>query len=628
MGRFWLIVAVMLTINFVIALSIRPAPPRVTVPYSYFRAQAQVGNVAEVSSQASTIQGSFRQVVHFPASSTRATKQFKTERPAFADDQLLGLLLAKKTVVNAKPVQKGQSLLVTILVGVLPTALLIGLLFWFMRRAAAGAGGALTGLGRSKARKYQANEQRTTFDDVAGIDEATDELEEVVDFLRHPERYRRLGGMIPKGVLLTGLPGTGKTLLARAVAGEADVPFYSISASEFVEMIVGVGASRVRDLFEQAKKDAPSIIFIDELDAVGRVRGAGALSGGNDEREQTLNQILTEMDGFTGSEGVIVLSATNRPEILDPALLRAGRFDRRITVNPPDQDGRMKILRVHTRSVPLAEELDLKDIAASTPGMVGADLRNLANEAALTAARRGHEAVWRQDFSDALERIVLGAARRIVISPEERRRTAYHESGHALLGMLQPGADPVRKVSIIPRGRALGVTFQSPETDRYGYSESYLRGRIVGALGGRAAEQLVYGEGTTGAESDLEQATAVARQMVGRWGMSEQVGLVSALPAAGEESYTLPGSPGAASPRTLERIDDEVRRITDECYAQAIATLTEHRGQLNALAHALLEHETLDEADAHAAAGLAVPPATQAERPSQHAGEPRVPASA
>jgi cell division protease FtsH len=615
MGRFWLILLVLLTLNWAIALSIRPATSRVTVPYSYFRGEAQVGNVAEVSSKASTIQGTFRRAVHYPATDKHATTRFKTERPAFADDKLLGLLLAKKTVVNAKPVDKGQSLLVTILVGVLPTALFIGLLFWFMRRAAAGAGGALSGLGRSKARKYERNEQRTTFADVAGIDEATEELEEVVDFLKHPERYRRLGGMVPKGVLLTGLPGTGKTLLARAVAGEAEVPFYSISASEFVEMIVGVGASRVRDLFEQAKKDAPSIIFIDELDAIGRVRGAGALGGANDEREQTLNQILTEMDGFTGSEGVIVLAATNRLEILDPALLRAGRFDRRITVNPPDQAGREKILRVHTRSVPLADEVHLDDIAASTPGMVGADLRNLANEAALSAARRGHDAVQIQDFTDALERIVLGAARRIVISPDERRRTAFHESGHALLGMLQPGADPVRKVSIIPRGRALGVTFQSPESDRYGYSESYLRGRIVGLLGGRAAEQIIYGEVTTGAESDLEQATALARQMVGRWGMSEQVGLVSALPAAGEETFTLPGSPGAASPRTLERIDDEVRRITEECYEQAIATLTDHRSQLNVLAQVLLEHETLDEADAYAAAGIARPSDTAALQP-------------
>jgi cell division protease FtsH len=357
-------------------------------------------------------------------------------------------------------------------------------------------------------------------------------------------------------------------------------------------MIVGVGASRVRDLFEQAKKDAPAIIFIDELDGIGRSRGAGALIGSNDEREQTLNQILTEMDGFTGTEGVIVLAATNRPEILDAALMRPGRFDRRITINPPDQDGRTSILRVHTRSVPLDPAIDLNAIASSTPGMVGADLRNLVNEAALTAARRGHDDVKPADFADALERILLGAARHIVISPEDRRRTAFHEAGHALLGMLEPGADPVRKVSLIPRGRALGVTFQSPDADRYGYSESYLHGRIAGALGGRAAEHLVFGEVTTGAESDLEQATALGRQMVGRWGMSKAIGLLSAIPAPGEEAFVLRGSPGSSSPRTMERIDDEVCRITEQAYARARATLSEHRPQLDALAEALLAKET------------------------------------
>jgi cell division protease FtsH len=465
----------------------------------------------------------------------------------------------------------------------------------------------LGGMGRSKARKYAANEQRTTFDDVAGIDEATEELAEVVDFLKQPDRYRRLGGKIPRGVLLTGLPGTGKTLLARAVAGEADVPFYSLSASEFVEMFVGVGASRVRDLFEQAKRDAPAIIFIDELDAIGRARGSGGATGGNDEREQTLNQILTEMDGFTGSEGVIVLAATNRPEILDPALLRAGRFDRRITVNPPDQEGRLKILKVHTRDVSLAADADLEALASSTPGMVGADLRNLANEAALSAARNGHEGVEQRDFTDALERIVLGATRRIVLSEDDRRRTAYHEAGHALLGMLQPGADPVRKISIIPRGQSLGVTFQSPESDRYGYGESYLRGRLIGLLGGHAAEQLVYGETTTGAESDLAQATSLARQMVGRWGMSEEVGFVTALPGPGEGGYLLPGATDTPSPRTLELIDEEVRRLTEQAHVEALAMLNDHRDQLDALAGALLQQETLDAADAYAAAGIPTP---------------------
>ena len=621
MARFWLLVAVMLTVNWVLALAIRPEPSRLTLPYSVFRAQAQLGNVAEVSSREATIQGTFREELRYPAGKDgRTAKKFVTERPAFADDELLAMLLSKGTVVNAKPPDEGQPVWVTILVGFVPTMLLVGFFVWMMRRAASavGGGGMLGGMGRSKARRYAADEQRTTFDDVAGIDEATEELAEVVDFLKHPDRYRRLGGMIPKGVLLTGLPGTGKTLLARAVAGEADVPFFSISASEFVEMIVGVGASRVRDLFEQGKKNAPSIIFIDELDAIGRVRGAGAVGGANDEREQTLNQILTEMDGFTGSEGVIVLAATNRPEVLDAALLRAGRFDRRITVNPPDQDGRLKILRVHTRSVPLADEADLEVIASSTAGMVGADLRNLVNEAALSAARRGHEAVRHEDFADALERIVLGAARRIVLSEDDRRRTAYHEAGHALLGMLQPGADPVRKVSIIPRGRALGATLQSPEADRYGYGERYLRGRIIGLLGGRAAEQIVYGETTTGAESDLEQATALARQMVGRWGMSDAIGPVSALPGAGDEGFFQPGAPNAASPHTLELIDDEIRRITEEALDQAIQTLSDHRAQLDALAAALLRTETLDEPDAYAVAGIPQPVAA-GEAPAETA---------
>jgi cell division protease FtsH len=598
-----------------VALSLGPAPARPTVPYGTFRQQVIAGNVAEVTSRGSTINAVLRRGIRYPPGKTGAmVDHIKSERPAYARDDLLALMLSKGTKVTAEPVSRTPSTIVSLLSGLLPILLIGAFVFWILRRASGAGGGMLGGMGRSKAHKYAANEQRTTFADVAGIDEATEELAEVVDFLKNPDRYRQLGGMIPKGVLLTGLPGTGKTLLARAVAGEADVPFYSISASEFVEMLVGVGASRVRDLFEQAKRDAPAIIFIDELDAIGRARGAGGLSGANDEREQTLNQILTEMDGFTGSEGVIVLGATNRPEILDPALLRAGRFDRRITVNPPDQDGRLRILKVHTRGVPLARDADLDAIASTTPGMVGADLRNLANEAALSAARRGHDSVRQEDFMGALERILLGATRRIVLSEEDRRRTAYHEAGHALLGMLLPGADPVRKISIIPRGRSLGVTVQSPESDRYGYGEHYLHGRLVGLLGGHAAEQLVYGETTTGPESDLEQATALARQMVGRWGMSDEVGLVSALPAPGEGGYVVPGGPGSASPHTLELIDHEVKRITDEAHAQAVSMLRDHRAQLDALAAALLHSETLDAAEAYAAAGI---PMTGAAPPVQ-----------
>jgi cell division protease FtsH len=602
-ARFWWILVALLALNWFIVSLIPDRSSRLDVPYTVFREQVAAGNVSEVTSRGDTIQGDFRKEVTYPADSDETDDQFETQRPAFADDGLLQLLIDNDVVVNAEPIDQGRSLLATILLSFGPVILLV-LLFVFLMRRAAGAAGGITGLGRSKAKRYDASGQRVTFQDVAGIDEAEEELVEIVDFLRNPDRYRRLGGRIPRGVLLSGPPGTGKTLLARAVAGEANVPFFSLSASEFVEMIVGVGASRVRDLFAQTKAAAPAIIFIDELDAIGRARGGSASLGGNDEREQTLNQILTEMDGFSGTEGVIVLAATNRPEILDPALLRPGRFDRRVTVNPPDRDGREAILRVHTRGVPLADDVDMAALAASTPGMVGADLANLVNEAALTAARHSQERVRMEDFTNALERIVLGAERRIMLSEEERRRTAYHESGHALLGMLQPGADPVRKVSIVPRGRALGVTFQAPDTDRYGYGSEYLRGRIIGALGGRAAEEIVFGDVTTGAESDLEQVTSIARRMVGRWGMSEEVGPVTVLPGPNDEPLLFPGLQGQVSPHTQELVDAEVRRIVDDCYGEAIRLLGENRPRLDALADALLERETLDEADAYQAAGI------------------------
>jgi cell division protease FtsH len=472
------------------------------------------------------------------------------------------------------------------------------------RRQQSTLGGLLGGGGARK--RVDPQSVRVTFDDVAGIDEVKAEISEVVDFLRDPGKYRRLGARAPKGVLLTGAPGTGKTLLARATAGEANVPFFSASASEFIEMIVGVGASRVRELFSEARKVAPAIIFIDEIDTIGRTR-AGALSvGGHDEREQTLNQILTEMDGFTGSEGVVVLAATNRPDVLDPALLRPGRFDRQIVVHAPDRKGRLEILRVHTRSVPLAKDVDLDQIAASTPGMTGADLANLVNEAALLAARRGQPDVSQSDLTDALEKVQLGTARKVVIPEEERRRTAYHEAGHALLGMLQPGADPVRKVSIIPRGRSLGVTLSTPETDRYGYDEKYLRGRIIGALGGKAAEQEVFGVVTTGAERDLETVTRIARAMVGRWGMSDRLGSVSVLPAEGDPRMA------GTSDAMLNAVDEEVRRIVDECYGEARRLLKANRDKLDAIVKQLLVHETLDERDVYAAAGI--------ERPAQNGG--------
>jgi cell division protease FtsH len=452
-----------------------------------------------------------------------------------------------------------------------------------------------------------------TFKDVAGVDEAKEELSEVVDFLRHPDKYQKLGGRIPHGVLLSGPPGTGKTLLARAVAGEADAPFFSIAASEFVEAIVGVGASRVRDLFAQAKEAAPAIVFIDELDAIGRSRtsGVAGFSGGNDEREQTLNQILTEMDGFDSSTSVIVIGATNRPDVLDQALLRPGRFDRRVAVQPPDRGGREAILKVHTRGVPVGPDVDLGRIAATTPGMVGADLANLVNEAALLAARRNHEAVLEADFTDALERIILGAERQVMMTVEDRRRTAYHEGGHAIVGMLTEGADPVRKVSIIPRGLALGVTFAAPETDRYSYREPEALAKIKVALGGRAAEEVVFEEISTGAESDIEQLTEIARQMVGRWGMSPAIGPIAVLPRDGTGPFLPAGT--EASPETQTLVDSEVRRIVEESHKEVLALLKDNRAKLDSLAAALLEHETLDEDDVYAAAGVERAPSPRAD---------------
>lgn len=603
--RLWRFVLIFFVINLALSALFGGGDDRQRVPYTLFVEQVDGGNVAEVTSRGEDVQGVFTEAVTYPADSGQVIESFKTERPAFAEDDLLDRLIANDVVVNAKPIDDPTPFWQRLLLGVLPTLLLIGIVVLGFRLFRARGGGVpgIGGFGRSKARRYEQTSRRICFDDIAGIDEAEEQLAELVDFLRRPEKYVKLGGSIPKGVLLSGLPGTGKTLLARAVAGEADVPFFSMSASEFIEMIVGVGASRVRDLFDQAKQAAPAIVFIDELDAIGRARGGSTSMGGHDEREQTLNQILTEMDGFTGSEGVIVLAATNRPEVLDKALMRPGRFDRHVVVSPPDHAGRKAILSIHSRSVPLAGDVDLATIAAMTPGMVGADLRNLVNEAALTAARRDHDEVQHADFTDALEKIVLGAERRIVIEDEDRERTAYHESGHALLGMLRVGADPVRKVSIIPRGQALGVTFQSPDGDRYAYTKAYLQGRIVGALGGRAAEELVFGEITTGAESDLDHVTNIARQMVGRWGMSESIGPVTVLPAPGQE---LPAvmSPSAASPETLALVDSEVRRIIDECYKTAVDTLRAHRPQLDRLAKALLEHETLDENQVYEIVGL------------------------
>jgi len=610
----WITFVLLLAINWLLVLLAQPAgQPRVTVPFSpYFLDQLGAGQVKSISSQGDTIKGTFAAKVRYPPDDQKATptRLFSTEVPTFWNDTELTMLLRSEGVqVNAKSTSTGTSLLAELILGFGPTLLLVGLFVLLARRATAGGGmGALGSFGRSQARRVDPEKIRVTFEDVAGIDEAKAELTEIVDFLRTPERYQRLGGRMPHGVLLFGPPGTGKTLLARAVAGEAHAAFFSIAASEFIEAIVGVGAARVRDLFAKAKEAAPAILFIDELDAIGRSRqGSAAITGANDEREQTLDQILAEMDGFESTEAVVVLGATNRPEILDPALLRPGRFDRRVAVQPPDRDGRVKILQVHTRSMPLAGDVDLVGLASTTPGMVGADLANLANEAALLAARRGHERVQMADFTDSLEKMLLGAPRGIVLSIEDRERTAYHESGHALVGMLTPNADPVRKVSIIPRGMALGVTLSTPDADRVSYSREELEAKIRVSLGGRAAEEVVYGKITTGAESDIQQLTQIARQMVGRWGMSDKLGPIAVLPGDGAGPL-LPGV-SEPSPQTQWLVDQEVRRLVDDAHAAVTQLLSDHRDQLESLTRALLAAETLDAPEAYAAAGATMRPA-------------------
>ena len=594
-------------------------------PYTFFKEEVRAGNVEAIYSQGDTVEGRFENPVTYPpkgeggsqpdAPPSRTSKSFTTVLPSFVDPGLEELLIDNGVEISAEPIQEGGGLWQTLLFAFGPALLLIGGYIWLYRRAqqqGGGMGGALTSVGRSRARRYdQEQDTKVTFDDVAGIEEAENELVEIVDFLMDPEKYTRLGGAAPKGVLLVGAPGTGKTLLARAVAGEAGVPFFSLSASEFVELFVGVGASRVRDLFKQARENAPAIIFIDEIDSIGRTRGQ-AVVGGSSEQEQTLNQILTEMDGFSSKEGVIVLAATNQPDVLDKALLRPGRFDRRVVVNLPDKAGREAILKVHTRSVPLADDVDLGELASSTPGLSGADLRNLVNEAALLAARREQEEVRQKDFLDALEKIVLGPERPLLVGPEERERIAYHEGGHAILGLVVPGADPVNRVTIVPRGQALGVTYQRPEDDRYNYPEGYLRARIAGALGGRAAEEIVYGTKTTGAESDIEQATDLARRMVTRWGMSEKLGTVELAPR--ENPYLGRGGFPSEKPfseETARIVDSEVHRIIGECHDEARRLLTEHRKELEALARALLERETLDEEEILEVTGL--PPAPPLE---------------
>lgn len=631
----WLAFAIILLINYLVMRAfLPPADTPVTIPYTVFKQEVAKGNVNAIYSRGEVLEGRFAAPFTWPPAEPKKAdggnapaaplftvppkpaQAFRTTLPAFVDPGLEQFLINHRVEISAVSLQAGSAW-ATLLYGFGPALLLIGFYFWLYRRAGqhgAGLGASIFGIGKSKARRYdQESATRVTFNDVAGIDEARNELVEVVDFLKDPGKYTRLGGAAPKGVLLVGSPGTGKTLLARAVAGEAGVPFFSMSAAEFVEMIVGVGAARVRDLFKQAREHAPAIIFIDELDSIGRARGAMAI-GGTSEQEQTLNQILTEMDGFSSREGIIVLAATNQPDVLDKALLRPGRFDRRVIVNLPDKTGREAILNVHVRKVPLSKDVSLADLAAATPGLSGADLKNLVNEAALLAARREQSDVRQKDFMDALEKIVLGPERPILLSEADRERIAYHESGHAILGLVVPGADPVHRVTIVPRGQALGVTYQRPQTDRYNYPEAYLRARIVGMLGGRVAEEIVYGTRTTGAENDIEQATTLARNMVTRWGMSDELGMVQLAP---RQNPYLGGAIGYGgekpfSDETARRIDLAVLRIIDDCHADALRLLRQHRSQLDALVRALLEKETLDEHDILAITGLPPAPALEA----------------
>ena len=598
---FWIYLVVLLLLNYVISIVFTGGPSRMTVSYTTFIEQVNSNNVKDITAQSNSIQGDFKASVTYGSASGTL---FQTERPVFAQDNLEALLQQHNVTVAATPPGSGQSPLLNLLLSFGPALLLIGGFLYLSRRMqTAGPGGILGAFGQSRAKLYTADSgPRTTFADVAGIDEAKQDLAQVVDFLKTPEKYQRLGAQIPHGILLVGPPGTGKTLLARAVAGEASRPFFSLSASEFVEAIVGVGAARVRDLFAKAKEAAPSIIFIDELDAIGRSRASSATFGANDEREQTLNQILTEMDGFTPNQNVVVLAATNRPEVLDPALLRPGRFDRRVTVSPPDRAGREAILKIHTRNLRLAPDVNLGEIAGATAGFVGADLRNIANEAALLAAQKGEDLVTQADFDEAIERSVLGLRRPIVLGPDEKRLIAYHESGHALMGLLVPGADPVKKLTIVPRGLSLGSTYSQPIDDRYNYPESYLRGRITLALGGRAAEEVAYGAVTTGAESDLQQVNQIARSMVARFGMS---------PKLGPLNLTQPGDGNVAqhfSEETSRLLDEEVRRIVDECHRESVRMLTENRDRLDRLAEAVLKKDTLDQDEIYAATGISKPP--------------------
>ncbi|HUA35141.1 MAG TPA: ATP-dependent zinc metalloprotease FtsH [Candidatus Binataceae bacterium] len=610
----WLVLGLMFLLLFNIFSRQQPKEPEII--FSQFLNDVQDGKIDSVTIQGNQIKGDYKTAEHF-----------KTY--ALNDPDLVKMLRDKGVKIAAKPAE-GDPWWMVVLIQWFPILVLAALWIFFMRQMQIGGGKAMS-FGKSRAKLLTENTHKVTFADVAGIDEAKDELEEIIQFLRDPKRFTRLGGRIPKGVLLVGPPGTGKTLLARAIAGEAGVPFFSISGSDFVEMFVGVGASRVRDLFVQGKKHAPCIIFIDEIDAVGRHRGAG-LGGGHDEREQTLNQLLVEMDGFEANEGVILVAATNRPDVLDPALLRPGRFDRRVVVPRPDVKGRGGILKVHTRKVPCSDDVDINKLARSTPGFAGADLENLVNEAALLAARRNKEKVEMADFELAKDKVMMGAERRsMVMSLGERKNTAYHEGGHALVGTLLPGGDPVHKVTIIPRGMALGVTQQLPLDDRYTYSADYLLTRLAMMFGGRCAEELVFGHMTTGAGDDIEKATELARKMVCEWGMSKELGPMT---FGRREEQVFLGRDIAHhkdySEHTAVEIDREVRRIIDDSYQKARQLLSDHLVLLHAVAERLLEKEVLDGAEVEAMAkafqeGREMPPSTTPRaEPPQRPGTPAI----
>ncbi|WP_298215087.1 ATP-dependent zinc metalloprotease FtsH [Acidocella sp.] len=578
----WVVVALFLVVLFNVFQPSNTQGDTSQIAYSTFLDEVKNNQVQSV-----TIAG------HDITGSTRDGKSFETYAPE--DQTLVAKLTDAGVNVTAKPEGDQMNPLLRALLNWAPMLLILGVWIFFMRQMQSGGGRAM-GFGKSRARLLTEKQGRVTFEDVAGIDEAKGELQEIVEFLRDPQKFQRLGGKIPKGCLLVGPPGTGKTLLARAIAGEANVPFFTISGSDFVEMFVGVGASRVRDMFEQGKKNAPCIIFIDEIDAVGRHRGAG-LGGGNDEREQTLNQMLVEMDGFESNEGVILIAATNRPDVLDPALLRPGRFDRQVVVPNPDVTGREKILRVHMRKVPLASDVDPKVIARGTPGFSGADLANLVNEAALLAARIGKRVVAMAEFEHAKDKVLMGAERRsMVMSEEEKRMTAYHEGGHAICSITLPECDPVHKATIIPRGRALGMVMSLPEGDRYSMSKIKLLQQLIMAMGGRAAEEIVFGPDkvSNGAAGDIKMATDTTRRMVTEWGMSETLGMVSYVDS-GQEVFLGHSMGGAknVSEATAREIDDEVRRIIDHAYAEAKRILTERKDDLERLARGLLEYETL-----------------------------------